>query len=363
MRQRRWGRGETEWLPVSWQGVSGKAGIPRQARRVREGLAVPGPTGGATTTHLVKVLGARRLMPVSGQRDERIAAVARRQRGRINRAQLRMVGVSDATTGRLVAGGQLQPLLRCVFAVGHNAPTELGNETAALLAVGDGAALSHGTAAALWGLGSPRSSDGLIHVTSAVHAAKPRGVRSHRTRIVASADVRIHKGLPVTSPARTLLDQAETVTSRELELAFDQALIARIMGPAEVLELVGRAAGRHGCGRLRALLERQHGPKLTRSVAEERFLALIRQAGLPEPETNVRIHGFEVDFLWRKQGVVVEIDGFAFHSSRRSFEHDRRRDATLQAAGVITLRVTWIQMESDAYAVIARLAMTLARRG
>jgi very-short-patch-repair endonuclease len=160
-----------------------------------------------------------------------------------------------------------------------------------------------------------------------------------------------------------LLDQAETVTSRELELAFDQPLIARIMGPAEVCELVGRAAGRRGSGRLRALLERQHGPKLTRSEAEQLFLALVRQAGLPEPETNVRIHGFEVDFLWREQGVVVEIDGFRFHSSRRSFEHDRRKDATLQAAGLLTMRVTWIQMQNEAYAVIARLATTLARRG
>ena len=274
-----------------------------------------------------------------------------------------MAGVTDTTTGRLIAAGQLRPLLRCVFAVGHDAPIEHGDETAALLALGAGAALSHGTAAALWGIGRPRTSDGAVHIVTAVHAANPPGVRVHRTRILAPADVRIHKGLPVTSPARTLLDQAGTVTSRELELAFDQALITRIMGPAEVWELVGRAAGRHGSGRLRALLERQHGPKLTRSKAEERFLALIRQAGLPEPETNVRIHGFEVDFLWREQGVVVEIDGFRFHSSRRSFEHDRRKDATLQAAGLLTMRVTWIQMQSEAYAVIARLATTLARSG
>jgi very-short-patch-repair endonuclease len=274
-----------------------------------------------------------------------------------------MAGVSDTTTGRLIAAGQLRPLLRCVFAVGHDAPIEHGDETAALLALGAGAALSHGTAAALWGIGPPRTSDGAVHIVTAVHAANPPGVRVHRTRTLAPADVRIHKGLPVTSPARTLLDQAGTVTSRELELAFDQALITRIMGPAEGWELVGRAAGRPGFGRLRALLERQHGPKLTRSEAEERFLALIRQAGLPEPETNVRIHGFEVDFLWREQGVVVEIDGFRFHSSRRSFEHDRRKDATLQAAGLLTMRVTWIQMQSEAYAVIARLATTLARSG
>jgi very-short-patch-repair endonuclease len=78
---------------------------------------------------------------------------------------------------------------------------------------------------------------------------------------------------------------------------------------------------------------------------------------------NVRIHGYEVDFLWREQRVVVEIDGFRFHSSRRAFEHDRRKDATLPAAGLLTIRVTWVQMQVEAYAVIARLATTLARRG
>ncbi|MGI8439672.1 MAG: endonuclease domain-containing protein, partial [Thermoleophilaceae bacterium] len=145
--------------------------------------------------------------------------------------------------------------------------------------------------------------------------------------------------------------------------ACKPAWVARVRRAAGVGDLFARTPSRGGAARLRELLERQHGPKLTRSKAGQRFLDLVRQAGLPEPETNVRIHGYEVDFLWREQQVVVEIDGFRFHSSRRSFEHDRRKDATLQAAGLLTLRVTWIQMERESYAVIARLAKTLARRG
>ncbi|MGI9185217.1 MAG: hypothetical protein ACR2GZ_09695, partial [Solirubrobacteraceae bacterium] len=200
-------------------------------------------------------------MSVSGRRDERIASIAGLQRGRINRAQLRMGGISDTTTARLIAAGQLHPLLRTVFAVGHNAPTELGGETAALLAVCDGAALSHATAAALWGIAPPRAEGQPIHVVTAAHAANPSGVRVHRTRILAPADVRTHRGLPVTSPARTLLELAEALTPRELELAFDQALIARVLHTAEVRELVFRAPGRGGAARLRELLGRQHGPK------------------------------------------------------------------------------------------------------
>ena len=273
-----------------------------------------------------------------------------------------MAGITDSTTERLKACGKLRPLHRCVFAVGHDAPIELGDETAALLAVCDGAVLSHATAAALWGIRPPRSAGELIHVAADQGTSKPSGVRAHRTQLLTPADVRIHRGLPVLSPARALLDQAETVTAMKLELAFDQALIARIMRRADVVELVARAAGRRGCAALRALLERQNGPKLTRSEAERLFLALITQADLPEPETNVRIHGFEVDFLWRQQGVVVEIDGFRYHSGHRAFQHDRRKDATLQAAGLLTMRVTWNQMHTEAYAVIARLAATLTRR-
>ncbi|MGB9184001.1 MAG: DUF559 domain-containing protein, partial [Solirubrobacteraceae bacterium] len=307
----------------------------------------------------MKVLGVCSPVLVFGRRDDRIAKIASLQRGRISRAQLRMAGISDPTTDRLKARGKLRPLHRCVFAVGHDAPIELGDETAALLAVCDGAALSHATAAVLWGMRRPPS-EGLIHVVAARGTGKPSGVRVHRARILAPVDVRICRGLPVTSPARTLLDWGDALSERELELAFDQALIARIIRPQDVHEIIGRAPGRAGATRLRNLLRRQHGPKLTRSQAEELFLALIRQAGLPEPEMNVRVHGFEVDFFWREQGVVVEIDGFRFHSGRRSFEYDRRKDATLQAAGLLTMRVTWIQMQNEAYAVIARLATTLA---
>ncbi len=163
----------------------------------------------------------------------------------------------------------------------------------------------------------------------------------------------------MTSPARTLLDIADELTERRLELAYDQAIVTRLVASAEMEALLERTPQNRGRPRLASLLARQGGPTLTRSKAEERFLALIRAAELPQPEVNVRMHGYEVDFLWRAEKLVVEIDGFQFHSTRRAFEQDRRRDATLQATGLRTMRVTWPQLAEDAYAVVARLAQAL----
>jgi very-short-patch-repair endonuclease len=127
-----------------------------------------------------------------------------------------------------------------------------------------------------------------------------------------------------------------------------------------LLSGLDRYHGRRGIGRLKKLLEDADPPTLTRSEAEERFLALVRAAGLPAPEVNVRIHGHEVDFFWRDQGLVVEVDGFQFHSSRNAFERDRRRDAELQSAGLRVLRVTWRQIIDAPYATLTNLVRALS---
>ena len=126
--------------------------------------------------------------------------------------------------------------------------------------------------------------------------------------------------------------------------------------------MLARTNGARGAPRLNAQLARlTDGPTFTRSEAEERFLALIRQAGLPAPRVNARLHGYEVDFYWPAQRCVVEIDGFRFHSTRRASEHDRRKDGVLQAAGIAVLRFTWRQLLDEPLAVIGRLAALLAR--
>jgi very-short-patch-repair endonuclease len=308
----------------------------------------------------VKVLGLGAELRVSGKRDQKIAMIAAAQRGRVSRRQLHAAGITNGVIRRLVHRSVLHPLLPGVFAVGHLAPIEFGPETAALLAVGRDAVLSHQTAASFWGLRPSGSDDGVVHVlVRGGSASSLDGIWLHRTRVLGRQEVRLRHGLPVTSPARALADIAGGLTDRQLEFAFDQAVTAGILRPAEIVDVVSRLPSHPGRARLLALAEAERAPTLTRSEAEERFLALLRSAELPEPEVNARIHGYEVDFLWRAQRLVVEIDGYRYHSTRRAFEHDRRKDATLHAAGLGTMRITWRQLEREPFAVIARLAAAM----
>lgn len=133
----------------------------------------------------------------------------------------------------------------------------------------------------------------------------------------------------------------------------------RILRISDVEDVLSRASGLRGAPLLAGILERRRGPTVTRSEAEERFLSLIREAPLPPPEVNVTIRGYEVDFLWRKQRLVVEVDGYAYHGHRGAFERDRRKDAQLRAAGLSSMRVTWLQMKDEPYALIAHVAQAL----
>ena len=123
---------------------------------------------------------------------------------------------------------------------------------------------------------------------------------------------------------------------------------------------MARYPHRRGTGVLRRVLTRETSPALTRSEAERRFLHLLRAAGIPPTDTNVRLGAYEVDFLWRSERLVVEVDGYAYHSTRAAFERDRRRDADLQALGYRVLRVTWRQLVEEREAVIACVAQARA---
>jgi very-short-patch-repair endonuclease len=248
-----------------------------------------------------------------------------------------------------------------VYAVGHLAPVEYGDETAALLAAGDSAVLSHESAAALWALRPAPPPGAAVHVTlPRPESARRRGINAHRTRTLLARDVRLRQHLPVTSPARTLVDIAGSLTERERERAVDEALVSRIVSRAQVEDVLARNATRPGARRLRALLRDREHLTVTRSEAEERFLVLTRDAALPAPELNVRLHAFEVDFLWRAERVVVEVDGFTHHGSRSAFERDRAKSAALAALGFTVIRITWLQIAHEAYAVIAQVAQALA---
>jgi very-short-patch-repair endonuclease len=342
-------------------GVSeAKPDISARTPPVAEGCVRPRPEGGHQRTHSVRVLGVSAPVSVSGTRDQRVAAIAERQRGRVRRTQLASAGISDGTVARMVARGFLRREHLGVYAVGPELDVPWGREASALLAFADGCVLSHHSAAALWGL-PIAPGEHPIEVTIPNGQAGARvGVVVHRTGTLLPRDVRIHLGLPVTSPARTVLDLAGSLSARALERAVDEGLVTRIVSEAQLRDVVARSSGRRGAGMLKAILGREGPSTRTRSEAEEGFLALVRQAGLPAPEVNARAHGYEIDFLWRAQRVALEIDSWSFHRTRSAFERDRRKGAVLSAAGLSVVRATAVQVSDEPIAVIVRIAQTLA---
>jgi very-short-patch-repair endonuclease len=289
--------------------------------------------------------------------------VAHRQRGRIATRQLRAIGVAPASVTWLVGRGHLIPSLRCVFWVGHDAPTELGRETEALLSVRDGAALSHWSAAALLGLWTPAPKVVEVTVDDAPASRNP-GVKVHRSRILQSHDVWIRQGLPVTSPSRTLLDIAASASDRQLEVAFDRGITERTLRLSHVRHLLDRAGGHRGRARLADLLDREQGAStMTRSDGEERMLALMRQAGLPIPRVNFPFGVWELDFYWPEARFVVEVDGHTYHSSRYRFERDRRKDNELRRADIEVMRIVGREIKERSHGLVADVTRALTRRG
>lgn len=227
-----------------------------------------------------------------------------------------------------------------------------------MLACGDRAVLSHRSAVVLWGMLPPSST--VHHVTTLSQRRRHRGVTVHRSRSISAADLAAIERIPLTGPARSLLDFADGGDLRELERALNEARALRLLRRRDLAALRARTAGRRGWRALNTLLAAEREPGFSRSEAELRLLRLIRSAGLAEPRRNVPVRGFEVDFLWPEQGLVVEVDGYSYHGDRRAFERDRRKATELQAHGLRLLPFTWLQIAEQPAWVAARIATTLA---
>ena len=253
--------------------------------------------------------------------------------------------------------GWLVPVHRGVYLVGP-LRSPLTEPMAAVLALGDGALLSHYPAAVLWGLRAATREP--MHVTVAGRDARgPAEIEVHRVIGLHPTDRTEHERIPVTSPARTLLDLATQVSAKHLSRATDEARVHRLVTDLSLNEQFQRYPHHRGTASLREAMRTE--PAFTRSEAERQFLELVRAAHLPEPEVNARLGPYEVDFLWRDLNLVVEVDGYAFHSSRSSFERDRRRDAALAAMQVRVMRCTWRQIQAEREALAATLALATAR--
>ena len=281
-----------------------------------------------------------------------VEALAARQHGVVTTAQLASAGLTPDAIAHCVKRGRLTRLHRGVHRVGPLTDT-LTSPMAAVLACGLTAALSHQSAATHHG--ARAALPGPIDVTAEGKPRNREGIRAHRT-VLAPDERTTRRGIPVTTPARTILDLAGVLALDDLERTVSELVAQRLVAAKDVVEQMARHPRRRGVAALRALLAE---PLMTRSEAEREFRALIEQAGLPRPRVNAKIGSYEVDFFWREAQLVVEVDGFAFHGSRTAFERDRRKQAELVARGLRVSRVTWRQLADEPLAVVARVAAAL----
>lgn len=288
------------------------------------------------------------------QLDVRLANLAARQQGVVALWQLESLGFKRGAVTRRVRKHQLHRRYRGVYMVGHTRISVNGQWMAAVLACGPDAVLSHGDAAALWDLRPVPG--GVIHVT-APGKHSHRGVRCHTTSVPLAPQDRMRiDGIPVTSLSRTLLDIAGVLSHQRLRSTVEAAQRRGVLNVRDVTELLARCSGHRGSGKLRAVLAELHDEApWAQSEAELRMLELIREADLSEPQCNVIVEGVLVDFYWPQFRLVVEVDGYGYHRSKRSFEDDRRRDVKLAVARIRTARFTRDRIVHDPDGVIRDL--------
>jgi very-short-patch-repair endonuclease len=294
--------------------------------------------------------------------EAELAELAARQWGVVSIEQLRSLGFGRSGVTRRVQAGRLHRLYRGVYAVGHAHLGREGRRLAAVLACGQGAVLSHRSAASHWGLLD--TSSGRIDVIARRGRGGAPGIRLHSSRSLLARDTTTHEGIPITAVARTLLDLAATVRADRLERALAQAEHLRLYDHRAIVDVTRRATGHRG----RAILARATAgePKWTRSEMEARFLKLVRDAGLPEPKVNAFLAAsdhprLEVDFHWPVHRLVVETDGWGTHRARSAFKRDRRKDAALTADGWRVVRFSYDDVAYDGATVVRRLRAAATR--
>ena len=267
--------------------------------------------------------------------------------------QILEAGVGRATVSRWLAGGRLHRIHPGVYAVGHSELRDEGWLAGALLYAGKGAALSHVTAAWWWQMIDRRPSR--IDISAPGYRSSLRALSLRHPRSVERV---LHRGLPVTPPARTLLDVAPLLPRRRLRKAVAETLYRRRASPAEIESVLGK--GKPGSAALRAALD-AHLPQLARSRSEleDAFLELCERFGIPLPELNETVEGLTADAVWRTHRVAVELDSELAHGTTGSVHRDRARDLHLRTAGWTVRRYSWWQVIHEPEAVAADVASAL----
>jgi predicted transcriptional regulator of viral defense system len=292
--------------------------------------------------------------------DARVAQFAADREGVMSIRQLRAYGLDDDAVLVRVRSGWLHRLHRGVYAVGHPGVPLRGRFRAAVLACEGGTALGRFSAAAEWGFipWKPRE----VEVVTRGGPRRIAGVRVHRSRSLVRRDVRWRDGIPVTSPARTLLDLAAVLPERALRRAARQAQAMRLVSVRELREIAERCMGHRGAAKLRAVVA--DGSTPTVSPLEDDLLDLLDAAGIERPEINasLRLGGRTIipDYLWRDRRLAIEADSATWHDHKLVRENDADKQAILEAHGIRVLRITGEQTLRHPQQTLDRVRAALA---
>jgi very-short-patch-repair endonuclease len=305
---------------------------------------------------------------IGGKRSTRdvdllLAELAGRQHGVVARWQLLAAGVGRRAIDQRM-GRRLYRIHRGVYAVGYPASGIERRWMAAVLAAGQNAVLSHRSAAQLWGL-VPRNNHP-AEVTRPTYFRSDPPIRAHRSSL-RDDERTVVEGISVTTVPRTVLDLAAVGSRREVERALNEVEVRGLTDPLSIPDLLARYPGRRGTATLRELLrEGAEAAGPTRNDFEEFFVPLLDSHGLPRPRFNADVcvagRFFSADCLWRRERLIVELDGRAVHGTRLAFENDRERDRLLMVDGWRVMRVTWRQLRDQAPAIASDLRRALARK-
>jgi very-short-patch-repair endonuclease len=276
----------------------------------------------------------------------------------VTRKQLLALGFNSKAIEHRIARARLFPVSPGVYAVGWPALDRRRRWMAAVLAGGQGAVLSHGSAAALWEIGGEKPGRMEVSVPRRCELRTP-GLRIRGRPTIAAADLLVHDGIPVTSPARTLVDQATELGAIALERAVNDADKRDLIDPEKLVGELGRFAGEPGVKPLRQLLDRLFF-QLSDSDLEIYFRRIVRRATLPTPLGKKRVNQFEVDFFWPELGLVVETDGLRYHRTPSTQIRDARRDRAHVMAGMTPLRFTHYEVRHEPWRVERALTKTIA---
>jgi len=297
----------------------------------------------------------------------RLVDLASRQFGVVNRADLEIADVSWKWLRGRLATGEWKRVHRGVFRLGCIQPTLDEREMAAVVAAGDGAVLSHKSAARRLGLDVPR--DESVHIT--IHAsrkAKVRGAKVWRSRSIGSRDIGNRGLLRLTNLPRTLIDLAAILDDGELRAAFDSALRQNTANAAWISRVLNRhGPGRRGVGRLRALVdEYRRGDEVADSALESLGVELAKATGR-EPRLHLNVadgaeHVAEVDLAWPEQKLCVQFDGWKIHNTRAAFVRDRKQDRSLIRLGWTVLRYPWEDVVHDFESAVDDLVRSFQAR-